>query len=776
MKVRHTPISAAMQIALMTIAAQAHAQEAAKENPPAPPAAAASATQLEQVVVTAQKRAQKSQDVPISMSVVSAAQLDRRGVTDPLSLSQMAPALQVGDANSYSVRGIGTLAGGGNNLLEGAVATSIDGVALARSTMGNLQFADIERVEVLSGPQGMLFGKNATAGLINISTTRPRLNVTEGRVRLDLQHRTSGAAGNGQVAQATLNTPVSADSALRINLFGTHQNPLVTQAGPAVGDDLGERQKGVKLKYLWNLTSDLTVYVIGDYTDRKGAAGNPMGRTRRSFGPGSIAAGGLAAVGVVASPENTALATDGTTDYRFRSRGLQAEVSYNLGGGYSLTNITAQRSFTEFAIQDGDGAPFDGLNIIRTNFKFSQFSNELRILTPTGRDFEGQAGLFYFRSKTEGDVFMAGQLGLPGPAIPGTQYNIGGIATNDLSSTNVAVFGQGTYKLTESWRLLLGMRETRERNALRLTQDARPYGLAPLIQPTLDEPVHANSTNFTYKFGTQVNLERDVMVYLTYARGAKGPGFNPYINDPRPGTPSLSSIAIQPEKVDALELGVKSTLLDRRLVLNANLFTQKYTNLQAQTFNQTLQAYITQNAGSSRTRGVDLQMQAKPSANWLLSASAMLLDAKFTSFANSQCFVGQTPTGANGTCDATGQRLPNSPRLTYTASAEYRHPVGEALNASYEANVYRRTGVNFGIGDDPGMAAPGATLFGASVGLGNVEGDWRVTLYCRNCFDKRVPMSISPDGLDGSVGVNSYLQQFGYSSFRTVGVTGEYRF
>lgn len=768
MKASITPIAAAIQIALLAMPIQAHAQAKADE------AEKASPQQLEMVVVTAQKRLQKGQDVPISMTVVPAATLEQRGVADPLSLSLVAPTLQVGDSNAYSLRGIGTLNTGGNQLLEGAVATSIDGVNMSRPQMANLQFADVERVEVLNGPQGTLFGKNATAGLINITTTKPVLDSTEGRVRLDFQHRTSGAEGNGVVAQAVFNTPISADSALRINAYGTHQQPLVSQFGPSNnGTDLGEQQYGAKLKYLWHATPGLSVYLIADYTDRKGAAGNPMGRVRRSFGPGSISAASVPPE-VVVSPSNTVIAIDGPTDYRFRSQGLQAEVEYELGGGYSLVNILAHRSFNEFGVQDGDGTPVNFLSTIQTDFKFKQDSNELRLLTPSGGRFEGQAGLFLFRSKTDGGILMHGQLGLPGPVVPGTAYNIGGIANNKLTSTSSALFGQGTYKLTGSLRALLGMRYTRERLTLDLSQDATPFGLAPLFAPTLAVTQQARDNNFTYKAGLQYDLDRDVMTYVTLARGAKGPGFNSAVG----GTAGLTQLAVAPETVQSFELGLKSAWLNRRLMFNGSLFNQNYTNLQAQTFNQTLQAFVTQNAGKSRSRGAEAQIQAKPDANWLLGLSAVLLDAKFTSFTGAQCYTGQPAQNpAAGTCDASGQRLPNAPRLTYTADVQYKHGVGSGMNASYDFNFYHRTGVNFGIGGDPGMAVGSASLLGASASLASASGAWKVSLYCRNCTDKRVPMSISPDALDSAqANVASYLQQFGYTSFRTVGVTAEYRF
>lgn len=765
-----SPVAAAIQVALFMVAAPAQAQEKAESAKPAEPAAA---TEIQQIQVTAQKRLQRGQDVPISMSVVAPATLETRGVTDPLSLTLVAPTLQVGDANSYSIRGIGTLNTAGNQLLEGAVATAVDGVNLARASMGNLQFADIERIEVLNGPQGMLFGKNATAGLMNIVTARPRLGRSEGRVFVDLQHRDTGAGGNGVVMQGVYNAPISEKSALRINAFGTHQDDLVKQVGPAVGSDLGEKQSGLKMKYLVEATPDLSVYLIADYAERKGAGGTPFARTRREFGPGSAGAPQLVPYGVVASPENTTIVADGTNNYHSRSHGVQAEVNYELGGGYSLVNILSSRGFREYAIQDGDGVAIDAVSTILTDFKFSQVSNELRLVSPSGERFEGQAGLYLFSSHTDGDVLLHGQLGLGGPVVPGTQYNIGGIARNELKSSNAAIFGQGTYKITRDWQALLGLRYTRERNSLHLTQNAAPFGLAPLFAPTLDMNSRANDNSLTFKLGTQYDLARDVMAYANFARGAKGPGFNASVGS----LAMLSQLAVRPEKVNALELGVKSMLLNRRLMLNASVFDQRYTDLQAQSFNQALQSFITQNAGKSRSRGVDLTMQARPDEHWTLNAAAVWLDAKFTNFTNAQCYTNQPPQNADGTCNVSGQTLPNAPKLTFTASAEYQHAVGSGMRAAYELNAYHRTGVNFGIGGDPKMAAGGVSLLGAAVSLSDIASKWRFSLYCRNCTDKRVVMSISPDSYDSAQAhVASYLQQFGYNSFRTFGATAEYRF
>ena len=785
------PTAIAAAAALMVATAGASAQQAPsapksepaqaqKEGAAAEGSAAATGkgAQLDAVVVTARRVKERLLDVPLSVQAVTGAQVEKLGIADPLALSQAAPSLQVGDQNNYSVRGVGTLNSGGGVNVEGAVAVAIDGVNLGRASMGNMLFADIDAVEVLSGPQGMLFGKNASAGLVNISTARPVLGATEGQVRVDLARRTSGAKGNGATLQGVFNTPVSQSSALRINVFGTEQDPLVQQRGPATGSDLGERQRGIKLKYLLKATPDVELYLIGDYVERHGVAGTPFARTWRSIGSGGNPqvpppTGLLAADGITAGPDNVIAQADSPSNFNTRSSGLQAELGVNLGGGYRLVNLLAHRRYDELQRQDGDGMSIDAFSLIEQQVGFKQTSNELRIVSPRDGALDWQAGLYAFKSTLDRRADYRGQLGLPFQIVPGSTYNIGGHADSTLDNTSLAAFGQGTYKISDAFRFTAGLRYTRDRNDFELAQDPAGAGLI-VLTPTLSPSpatAKANANNVSYRFGPQWYLDADTMLYATYARGYKGPGFNAQSSQA-----DLARIAVRPETVKSFEIGAKTALLGRKLQIQASLFRQDFTDLQVESLNTVTNSFVTQNSARAISQGAELQVTWRPTSAWRVNGSATLLDAKFKSFPGAQCYTGQVGCNPDGTFDASGVRLPVSPKATLSAQVEYRTQLNDKFDLVWDGSLYHRSAVNFSLNGAPGMSLGAATTAGLGVSLSDNEAGWTARLYCRNCFDQRTPMSISPDAGEANSGRASYLQQWGYASFRTVGVSFDYRF
>ncbi len=224
------------------------------------------------IIVTAQRRAERLQDVPVSVAVVNSEQLRSQGITNLSQLNQAAPSLQVSGENNFTIRGVGTLAF--QQTLESSVAIAQDEVNLASSILGGAvgTFYDVAQVEVLSGQQGLLFGKNASAGLLNIITRLPVLGETSGHLKVEGVHRPSSPNnGLGVVGEATINLPVSDNSALRINTVFSSQDPVVKFVGSGTGD-FGLTQFGVRVKYLAEFSDELSLYVIGDYNQEKGVA------------------------------------------------------------------------------------------------------------------------------------------------------------------------------------------------------------------------------------------------------------------------------------------------------------------------------------------------------------------------------------------------------------------------------------------------------------------------------------------------------------------------
>ena len=261
------------------------------------------------------------------------------------------------------------------------------------------------------------------------------------------------------------------------------------------------------------------------------------------------------------------------------------------------------------------------------------------------------------------------------------------------------------------------------------------------------------------------------MGYVTYATGYKGPGFNNTTS-----VAGVSSLGVAPETVGAFEIGLKESLFDNRMNLNISLFDQNFKDLQVQTFSPTTTSFITQNSATARAQGLEMQVVGKVTPKLRLSAGVTLLSAKFGDFAGAQCYVGQLGCATNGTFNAAGITLPNAPTQTATVQAEYKTAFTDSVRVTYEANLYYRSEVNFSANGDPGMQLPSATTLGASVSFETNDGKWRASLFCRNCTDERVPTSLSPDAVQANFGNRAYTQQWGYSSFRSLGASVDYRF
>ena len=228
---------------------------------------------LNEIVVTSERRAENLKEVPLSVTVATAADLDANNFTSPEQLPYLVPTLQVTSfqaspgATNFSIRGIGTQSF--SNLVEPSVATVIDGVVMGRPEMGVMSFSDLERVEVLSGPQGMLFGKNASAGLVNIVTTRPQLNETDFQVHSSFGELNAADDPTQFIMRATANLPLGSTAAARITGFYSDTQPIIHDVFSGVGD-YGEKQAGVRAKLLFEPTDALSLYFSGDWTESTG--------------------------------------------------------------------------------------------------------------------------------------------------------------------------------------------------------------------------------------------------------------------------------------------------------------------------------------------------------------------------------------------------------------------------------------------------------------------------------------------------------------------------
>lgn len=762
---------------LIAVSATAQAQSTPSNG------VAAEADNSTEIIVTAQRRPERLQNVPLSVTAVSAEALKARGLNDLAQVSLAAPSLQISNDNNFAIRGVGTASF--SNSIESSVAFAQDEVNLTNPGLIT-DFYDLSQVEVLNGPQGLLFGRNASAGLLNVTTTKPELGKFGGTFDLELDHRdTTPDRSNGVVVRGAVNVPLGDKAALRVSAYDQYQQPLVAFAGPVNGrNELDMRRFGVRAKLLVEPTDSLSLYIIGEHGEERGVLGL-FDTTYRQLGAGSGNAAPLASVGVTAGPEN-AVVTGDAGYYRDLNRdGLQGKVTYTLGNGIEISNITAWKKFTRTQQLDTDGTPLDGANVNFNDTRFEQFSNEFRVALPSGNRLSGQAGVYYFHSSLNENGRIAGNLFFPSFILPGFPFCVGGTAAGGCSTSNVAflgndhnvhqtneslaAFGQLTYKVTDQFQIIAGGRVTHDKLAINLTQNQLRY-FVTLGIPFVGTERFSN-TNFSYKLGAQYNFTRDAMVYATFGRGYKGPGFNNNaVSGTVNGVTAVQSLVVRPETNRNIEVGAKTSWLDRHLTVNLSLFHSRFNNYQIQALDLSSSSFVTQNAATVTSKGAELSVMAKPVKGLTVNASATLLDSTFGNFAGAQCY----PSQGCVTFNAAGRRTPLAPKFTGTIDASYEFNADGSVRPFVSANLYHRSSIEYNVAPAPGTHFAGVDILGLSAG---VRGDnWRASVFCKNCTDKRVPVAIGIDAGDSFSGITSYNQHFGLNSFRTIGLQLGYNF
>lgn len=762
---------------LMAISSVAHAQSTG------PVDSSAEESSPTEIIVTAQRRAERLQDVPVSVAAVSEETLRSRGINDLTQVSLAAPSLQVSEDNNYSVRGVGTLAFA--QTLESSVAIAQDEVNLASSILGGGTFYDVARVEVLNGPQGLLFGKNASAGLLNVVTRKPVLGQFGGEVSAEGTWRDT-VPGNsyGIVTRGTLNIPVGDNSALRLNALYSSQDPATrfVGTGPA---EMTKNDFGLRAKFLTEFSDSASFYLIADYAEEHGVGGL-FDRTYRQLAAGSGNLGPLTSDGIVVGPNNLLVAGDGGFSRDVKRGGVTGTLSYTFASGFELSNITAWKGASRNQQLDVDFTSSNGANINRSDTDYNQFTNELRLALPNDGPLTGQVGLYYFQANTKVDAQIAGNALFPAFLLPSFPFCVGATVTAgpppacnvsnsfflgndrryDLDSKSYAAFGQFTYAVSDNFKLIAGGRVTHDKIDIDLNQNTGSYFVLLGIPATRTES--ASNTNFSYRLGAQYNFSRDVMAYATFGRGYKGPGFNDNLVAP------TASLVVRPETADNIEIGLKSSLLDRKLVVNVALFRTKFKDYQSQAFDLTTSSFVVQNAASLTSKGAELSVIAIPVEGLTINANASLLDSKFDDYPGAQCYPGQ-PNCPTGQFNAGGLRAPVSPKFTTTIQATYEREISPGLKAFIEGNYYHRSSVSYTINQAPGTSIGGIDLLGASVGLRSENG-WRFSLFCKNCTDKRYPLAIGLDAGDAAGGLVSTIQSFGANSVRTFGLQVGFEF
>ena len=763
------------------------------------------------IIVTAQKRSQRLQDVPVAVSVISGAQIARLGGVNIESAQYLVPSLNFrksGTALNQSLylRGIGTTTfsiGG-----EPSVGTVLDGVVLSRSGEAFSDLVDIDRIEVLRGPQGTLFGKNASAGVISIVSKRPGKDwggFVEGGFFFD--------NGNEYRVRAAIDAPFSDKLAARVTGFYSKYD------GNIYNDALGRRvngyeRYGVRGILVAEPSDTVTLTAIGDWRKSNddccaeviGApARNPDGSVYQNFLNRAATA-----LPPLAGDRSRTIRQNLLTQALEKAWGLSLQADVELGD-MTVTSITAYRVYDSNEIRDGDflGQPYVGF---QQSHDFgpqtgNTFTQELRLTSPAHRTIEYVLGAFYSRADQDRQftrrnaTCSASTLPISGVLTPcsfapgaSTLTFPVGIANYGSTFTNVAVFGQGTVNIAERFRLIGGLRFTVDQIDGRF---ARRTPVPGASNPPFDQGVYASigpgfpngnpalangvpfrqratADNLSGKAGVQFDATRDVMMYATYARGYKGPGLNLFFNLNANGTPPLA-----PETADSYEGGIKSTLLDGRLTLNLAGYYAKYKNFQANNPDFVLGQRVTRfsNAGTISTRGFEADLLFRPLTDVSLSGGVAYTDARVDAF--------RLPPGAPESDRVpNGSRLPFAPKWKASLGGAYTWRTGGFADVEFGAQGSYQSSQTSLLVANPLIVANSRIksygLLDLSVALVGRDNFYRVSFVAKNVFDTSFAASIVDGGpLSGGFpagGTSSYRYLIPREADRQFGVTAQVNF
>jgi iron complex outermembrane receptor protein len=714
---------------------------------------------LETVVVTAQKRTQNVREVPIAMTVVNAAQLERAGVKDIADLAKVAASLEFGDqktggaGGSASIRGIGTSVF--TTTAESSVGVVVDGVPQGATASGLM--LDLARVEVLRGPQGTLFGKNASAGVLNMATQAPMLGDSAGSAAIEYK------GNKGASVRAVVNVPVNDISALRLS--GLFEESKGVYRNVQTGEDSKTDKGGLRLRYLLNPSSDLSINLIAEASTSRSTGAV-------FFAPMVAAATPLsqfAACGVTVSKTNNAVCSDAPELDQEVVQGVSGQADWALGNGSTLTSITAvrRRSRGPNASALDMSNTYDKIRSSDATSTDRQVSQELRIASGSKQSVDYVAGLFYSNASHESDALTTI---LPSPSLP--SYVPRSIATNTTTHAGMitkAAFGQATFRVNAAASILAGLRYTRDDVSSDQTQNSAVafdgFSLPNTVKYSIG---HARQSNLSGKVGVQYTVASNINTYATLSRGYKGPQIdNSTILGAGEVSGTYGTTLVRPEIPTSVEVGAKLAFWQRKLDLDIALFHTQIKDFQEQ--NCTLSAIgalscVPVNVPKVNTKGVELDLRARPIPALQLGVSMAAVLA--TEYPAGFMFDG---------IDVGGQRLLYSPKMKAVVSGDYTWQLPSDFELKLGGELTYKSTVRYCNTLDENCSFGGHTIPSVRLGLRAPDDKWGLQFYARNLSDKRVPNAIMYP-LAGKGGGSGYAYSLGENSFRTVGLTMDVNF
>ncbi|MCH7627601.1 MAG: TonB-dependent receptor [Proteobacteria bacterium] len=758
-------------LALLATPAFAAEDQAAPADSAVAPADSADG---ETIIVTGSRRREENvQDIPLAVSVVSAAALEKRGDYTLGQIQQQVPSLQVFSFNprntNINIRGLGSNVSLTNDGLENGVGFYIDNVYYGRVGLTQFDLVDLESIEVLRGPQGTLFGKNTTSGVINISSRKPSF-APEASFEASIgnygYHQIRGSV-SGAVVPDLLAVRVS--GAISQNNGFTYNKTTGTRAQDY-------RNESLRAQALFTPSSDLQVRVIADYSrQRQHNVLNLFVANHTTFADGVTIPNNFSAR-VARFPGYTLPSFDafdrtGEADSHYQANmagyGVSGQVDWDLGAA-ELTSITAYRWWDWDPANDADNTSLPVIVKAQQANRQRQFSQEIRLASKGANTIDYVLGAYYFWQTVRGYGATGYGEAAPTwfiPAVPAAVANaaLNGYEVNSYSEPRTktfALFGQTDWHVTPTLTLTTGLRFTHEEKkgvfeqwvakaadisafpdaakAAILGIRANFNKIVPLYETGFKDDSLSGLASLSWK------VAPDVLVYGTYARGNKSGGLN-LTQLPA----SITDATVRPEKVDSFELGFKSQFWDRRATLNAAAFLTEISDYQTaitdvDPANPLVNRQYIANIPKVRSKGVEGDFNLALSERFQFNASASYTEATYVTYTNAP--VAPEQHGIVNQ-DLSGQQLPGVPKFAYTLGADANAPLGDL--GGREVSVYAhadwsyRTHFNTSSSNSLWADVPGYGLLNARIGFKTADGLWDASIWAKNLLDKDYYLSLS---------------------------------
>ncbi len=664
------------------------------------------------IVVTAQRREETSQTVPISISAASDQELRNAGLDDMLALQTIVPGFQFNLTRNVAVpymRGVGTSAIGAFE--EGSVATYVDGVYVASLNSTILDFSNIERVEVLKGPQGTLFGRNAVGGLVHIITRDPQSEV-------EADFEVGYESYENIYGSAYINTPLSEKASINLSAAFSNQQDgwgenLITGEDVNIDDNWSARGK-----FLYQASPNLSVILAADYVRRD----SDLGSTR-AVAPGATLNNGVPLVGTIYDSQK-----DTVFNYENEQYGGSVKIEYEIEGGPTISSMTAFRQYFNYSLYDQDLSEFPEYSINITG-EHDTLQQEFLIVGTTG-SLDYTAGAFFLFADADSmfDTFET------------TRGVLSRNIIAEQKTNSYAGFAQATWSFLESTGLTVGLRYTSEKKTVNgglLAKQGNPLGPAgEFYAETPPDGSVLDASRLTWRFALEHQVSEDVFAYVSANRGFKSGSFSP--------TQPVNSPA-GPETLDAYEIGVKANLFDRILQLDIAGFIYKYDDIQyAVTRLESGTGLF--NAAKGDIKGLEVRAVVHPPLEFgdlKISSGLSFLDTEYSDFSGFRCTTTNPSPGvglSTGLCDVSGNTMIRAPKFTANITGNYAIPLNNGGAINLNVTYYHNDGYFFE--PDNRFRHPAYDLLNARIVYASPT-NWDFSLYLKNATDTEYYTSFS---------------------------------